>query len=482
MVTQTKGVDDVSQKYDVAILGGGPGGYVAAIRASQLGLKVALVEKGKLGGTCLHHGCIPSKALLRSAEVFRQTKEAATFGVEVNTPKLDFSAVQQRKNGIINKLYHGVQSLMKKGKIDVYEGYGRLLGPSIFSPLAGTISIEYENGEENTMIVPKNVLIATGSRPRHLDHLPVDGEKIVTSEEALTLEQLPSSIMIVGGGVIGVEWASMLADFGVEVTLFETAPHLLPTEDTDIAKEVERQLSNKGISIHTSAIVSASDIHDDQVTLDVTIHEQKEQFHAEKVLVSVGREANIDEIGLNNTEVQVKDGYIETNDFFQTEESHIYAIGDVIGKKQLAHVASREGIVAIEHMANQQPLQLVYEQIASCIYSNPEVASVGLTENEAKEQGYEIEVGTFPFQANGKALVYGESEGFIKIIANRKNEDLLGIHMVGPHATELISEVGLAMVLDATPWELTQSVHPHPSLSEVIGEAALAVTNEQIHG
>lgn len=472
----------MSQKYDVAILGGGPGGYVAAIRASQLGLKVALVEKEKLGGTCLHKGCIPSKAMLRSAEVFKQTKEAATFGVDVSTPELNFSAVQRRKDGIINQLYNGVQSLMKKGKIDVYEGYGRILGPSIFSPLAGTISVEYENGDENTMIVPKNVLIATGSKPRHLDHLPIDGKQIVTSEGALTFDQLPSSIMIVGGGVIGVEWASMLADFDVKVTLFETAPHILPTEDRDIAKEVERQLSNKGITIHTSAMVGASHVQKESVTLDVTTGERDEQYHAEKVLVSVGREANIDTIGLNNTDVHVTNGHIETNAFFQTNESHIYAIGDVIGKKQLAHVASREGVIAVEHMANQQPEQLNYDQIPTCIYSNPEVASVGLTEEEAKEQGYDIDVGTFPFQANGKALVYGQSEGFTKIIANRKNEDLLGIHMVGPHVTELISEAGLGVVLDATPWELTQSVHPHPSLSEVIGEAALAVTNEQIHG
>lgn len=245
----------MTQKYDVAILGGGPGGYVAAIRASQLGLKVALVENKKLGGTCLHRGCIPSKALLRSAEVFKQTKEAASYGIQVEHPSIDFASVQKRKNHIIQSLHSGVQGLMKKGKIDVYSGFGRLLGPSIFSPLAGTVSVEYENGEENTMIVPRFVLLATGSKPRQLDHLKIDGKQIITSEEALDFDKLPASMMIVGGGVIGVEWASMLADFGVDVTLFETAPHILPTEDEDIAKEVTRQLEKKGITIHSNAFV-----------------------------------------------------------------------------------------------------------------------------------------------------------------------------------------------------------------------------------
>lgn len=473
----------MTQKYDVAILGGGPGGYVAAIRASQLGLKVALVENEKVGGTCLHRGCIPSKAMLRSAEVFQQTKNAAIYGVQVDSPQIDFSAVQHRKNGIIDGLHNGVQALMKKGSIDVYHGYGRILGPSIFSPLAGTISIEYDSGEENTMIVPKYVLLATGSRPRHLEQLKVDGRQIVTSEEALEFQELPHSMMIVGGGVIGVEWASMLADFGVKVTLFETASHILPTEDADIAKEVERMLQKKGIDIYTSAFVGDSHIDSEtSVSLDVTIKDEDKQFQAEKVLVSVGRIANIDTIGLNNTDIKVENGFIQTNEFFQTKESHIYAIGDIIGQKQLAHVASREGVIAVEHMAHLSPQKLDYNQVPTCIYSNPEVASVGMTEKEAIDQGYEIQTGIFPFQANGKALVYGQAEGFTKIIANKENDDILGIHMVGPHVTELISEAGLAMVLDATPWELTQAVHPHPSLSEVVGEAALAVTNDQIHG
>jgi len=473
----------MTQKYDVAILGGGPGGYVAAIRASQLGLKVALVENKKLGGTCLHRGCIPSKALLRSAEVFKQTKEASSYGIQVENPSIDFPSVQQRKDSIIQRLHSGVQALMKKGKIDVYSGFGRLLGPSIFSPLAGTVSVEYENGEENTMIVPRFVLLATGSKPRQIDHLKIDGNQIITSEEALDFDELPASMMIVGGGVIGVEWASMLADFGVDVTLFETAPHILPTEDEDIAKEVTRQLENKGITIHTNALVENSRIEDEStVSLDVTVQEEEQQFTAEKVLVSVGRVANIDSIGLNNTDIEVERGTIKTNAFFQTKESHIYAIGDIVGNKQLAHVASREGVIAVEHMANLEPQKLDYNQIPTCIYSNPEVASVGYTEKAAKEAGFDVEIGKFPFQGNGKALVYGQTEGFTKIIANKENDDILGIHMVGPHVTELISEAGLAMVLDATPWELTQTVHPHPSLSEVVGEAALAVTNEHIHG
>src|SRR5690625_1132270 len=326
---------EMTKNYDLVILGGGTGGYVAAIRAAQLGLQVAIVEKSKLGGTCLHQGCIPSKALLRSAEIFKQTKEAEHFGIDTSDVTLNFTKVQERKNNIIKTLHQGVQGLMKKGKIDVFNGYGRILGPSIFSPVAGTISIEYESGEENTMIVPKNVLIATGSRPRTLGSLEYDGEYVLSSDEALEMQELPSSIVIVGGGVIGIEWASMLADFGVDVTVIEYADQILPTEDDAIAKEVEKLLKKKGITfVNGAKVLAETRTNDNGVSIEAEINNKQETFKAEKMLISVGREANTGNLGLQNTEIVVDKGFIQTNNFYQTKESHIYAIGDVIGDMQ----------------------------------------------------------------------------------------------------------------------------------------------------
>ncbi|TCT22601.1 dihydrolipoamide dehydrogenase [Melghiribacillus thermohalophilus] len=473
----------MAQDYDLVVLGGGTGGYVAAIRASQLGMKVAVVEKGKLGGTCLHKGCIPSKALLRSAEVYRQTREADTYGIETGQPKVNFLKVQERKQNIIDTLHKGVQGLMKKGKIDVYEGFGRILGPSIFSPMPGTISVEMNNGEENQMLVPKNVLIATGSKPRTLPGLDIDGEHVMTSDEALEMKELPRSILIVGGGVIGIEWASMLADFGVEVTVIEYMDRILPTEDPDVSKEMQRLLKKKGIKFSTGTKVLPDTLKKENgVEVQAENKGNTETFKAEKMLVSVGRSANVENIGLENTDIIVENGFIQTNEFYQTKESHIYAIGDVIGGLQLAHVASHEGIIAVEHMAGEKTYPMDVNEVPTCIYSNPEVARVGLTEEQAKEQGYNVKTGKFSFKAIGKALVFGETDGFVKMVADKDTDDLLGVHMVGPHVTDMISEAGLAKVLDATPWEVAHSIHPHPTLSEAIGEAALAVDGKQIHG
>ena len=473
----------MAEEYDLVVLGGGTGGYVAAIRASKLGLKVAIVEKRELGGTCLHRGCIPSKALLRSAEVFRQTKEAEDFGVTVQEPTLNFTKVQERKQSIVDTLHNGVQGLMKKGKIDIFEGFGRILGPSIFSPTAGTISVEMNNGEENEMLIPKNVLIATGSSPKSLPGLEVDGKQVMTSDEALYMEELPSSIVIVGGGVIGIEWASMLSDFGVKVTVLEYMSQILPTEDQDVVKEMQKQMKKKGINIVTSAKVMPDTLNKEEgISIQAEVDGEAITYEADRMLVSVGRAANVKNIGLENTDIVVENGVIQTNSYYQTKESHIYAIGDVIGGMQLAHVASHEGITAVEHMANQNPHSMNYNHVPTCIYSNPEVASVGLTEQQAKDENYNIKTGKFPFQAIGKALVFGETDGFVKIIADKDTDDLLGVHMVGPHVTDMISEAGLAKVLDATPWEIAESIHPHPTLAEAIGEAAMAVDGNQIHG
>lgn len=472
----------MAKEYDLVILGGGTGGYVAAIRAAQLGLKTAVVEKGKLGGTCLHKGCIPSKALLRSAEVFRTTNNSGDFGVITTNVTLNFTKVQERKNKIINILHKGVQHLLKQGKIDVYEGIGRILGPSIFSPIPGTISVEMNNGAENEMLLPKNIIIATGSRPRTLPGLEVDGDYLLTSDEALALESLPGSMIIVGGGVIGIEWASMLSDFGVDVTVLEYADRIIPTEDKQISKEMQRVLKKKGIKIVTGArVLPETLIKDNGVTISAEVKDSQTEFKAEKMLVSVGRQANTEGIGLENTDIHLSKNVIAVNEMFQTKETHIYAIGDVIGGLQLAHAASHEGITAVEHIAGLNPAPINYDLVSRCIYSSPEASSVGLTEDEAIERGFKLKIGKFSFKAIGKALVYGESDGFVKIISNEETDDLLGVHMIGPNVTDMISEAGLAMILDATPWEIAHTIHPHPSLSEAIGEAALAVNGISIH-
>ncbi|AZK47080.1 dihydrolipoyl dehydrogenase [Paenibacillus lentus] len=461
---------------DVAILGGGTGGYVAAIRAAQLGKQVVIIEQDKLGGTCLHRGCIPSKALLRSAELYAQMKDSASYGIETSGLTLVFPKVQQRKQDIVNQLHSGVQYLMRKHKIQVIHGRGRVTGPSIFSPKSGAVAVELHDGEMET-IVPTNLIIATGSRPRTLPGLEPDGQYVLSSDEALLLEVLPSSIIIVGGGVIGVEWASLLHDFGVKVTVVESASQLLPNEDEEVARELQRQLQRRGIEIMTGYQVQPDSMskNDKGLVIMAAKGEETVQLQADKLLVSVGRQANIENIGLENTDIGLHQGFIRVNDAMQTTEPHIYAIGDCIGGLQLAHAASHEGLVAVHHLAEQPPHGYNDRHVPRCVYTRPEVASVGFTEKEAKEQGRDVKVGKVPFSAIGKALVHGEKEGFVKVIADRKTDDIIGVHMIGAHVTELISQAALAQVLDATPWEIGQTVFAHPSLAEILGEAALAV-------
>lgn len=474
----------MTKEYDLVVLGGGTGGYVAAIRAAQLGMKVAIIEADKLGGTCLHRGCIPTKTLLRTAELHRQATLSLTYGIDVTVNHIDFAKVQSRKNAVIEQLHQGINALMKKNHIDIYHGYGRILGPSIFSPLPGTISVEYASGEENTLIVPKYVLIATGSKPRTLPNLDIDGKKVMTSDEALEMDTLPESIMIIGGGVIGVEWASLLCDLGVNVTIVENAPDILMSEDDDVRREVKKQLKKRGIAIFTNSNVLTETLVKDEtgVSLTIEVDEKSETINADKILISVGRKANIEDIGLQNTSIDVKENFIKTTEFYQTKESHIYAIGDVIGGMQLAHVASEEGIIAVEHMAGLQVEPLQQENIPANIYAFPEVGRIGLTEKIAKEKYDNVKVGKFPFMGIGKAHVFGETDGFVKIITDSKTEDILGIHIVGPQATELIGEASVAKFLDATAWEIGKTVHAHPSLAEVFKEAALATERMQIHG
>lgn len=470
----------MAKEYDVVIIGGGPGGYVAAIRASQLGMSVALVEKDALGGTCLHRGCIPTKAMLRSAELLRQAQQSAQFGIEVAGVTVHFDQVRARKDQIVAQLEAGVRHLMKKGAIALYEGTGRILGPSIFSPLPGTVSVELADGSENELLIPKYVIVATGSRPRLLEGLHVDGDKILTSDELLQLEHLPKSIVIVGGGVIGIEWASMLHDFGVEVTVLEYGPRILPTEDVAISEEMCAMLKKRGITLITDAKFEASQVKLHADSVEVTLV-SGEVVYAEKLFISIGRVANVEGIGLENTDIELENGCISVNMYYQTKESHIYAVGDVIGGMQLAHVASHEGMRAVEHMACETHIPLHYANIARCVYSAPEIASVGLTEEQARKSGYNVKTEKFPFKGNGKALVYGESEGFVKVVADADSNDAIGVHIIGPHATDLISEAALGLFLNASPWEVGAMVHPHPTLSEVIGEAALAIDGRAIH-
>ncbi|MEK3792537.1 dihydrolipoyl dehydrogenase [Paenibacillus sp. FSL R7-0204] len=466
---------------DVAILGGGTGGYVAAIRAAQLGKSVVVIEMDKLGGTCLHRGCIPSKSLLRSAEVLAEINESESYGIETTGTKLVFPKVQQRKEAVVEQLHQGVQYLMRKHKIQVLKGKGRIIGPSIFSPRSGAVAVELENGEMET-VVSTNLIIATGSRPRVLPGLVPDGKVILSSEEALTLEELPASIIIVGGGVIGVEWASMLADFGVQVTVVEAAGQLLPQEDEEVARELLRLLKKRGVRVLTGTTVDAETrtVSETGITIEARKGEQSQTLSADKLLVSVGRVANIENLGLENTDIRFDTGVIAVNANMQTGEPHIYAIGDCIGGLQLAHAASHEGIRAVNHLAGEALHPYETHLVPRCVYTRPEVASVGYTEKEAKQLGRETVTGKFPFSAIGKAIVYGMKDGFVKVVADAKNGDILGVQMIGPHVTDLIGEAALAQILDATPWEVGEAVHAHPTLSEVLGEAMLAVDGRAI--
>ena len=465
----------MTKKYDIVIIGGGPGGYVAAIRASQLGLKVAVVEKGKVGGTCLHAGCIPTKALLRSAELYTQTKNANRYGVIAPEVGLDFTKVQARKEEIQDRLYKGIQHLMKNGKIDIYEGKGSILESK-------DVLVQLNNEEGEVIVSPRNILIATGSRPRTFQGLEADEKYVMTSDEALEMETLPKSIIIVGGGVIGIEWASMLVDFDIQVTVIEYADRILPTEDKDVSKEIQRLLKKKGVKIVTGAKVLSETLEKgDGVSIKAEHKEKEVSFSADKLLVSVGRLPNIEGIGLDKTAIEMNGIFIKTNEFYQTNEPNIYAIGDVIGGLQLAHVASHEGIIAIEHMAGKNPKVLDPTQVPKCVYCSPEVASVGLTEDDAKEKGFQVKTGKFSFRAIGKALVFGESDGFIKLVVEEGTNKMLGAHMVGPHVTDMITEFGLAQVLNATSMDIAHMIHPHPTLAEAIGEAALAVDGKAIH-
>ncbi|MBB6675684.1 dihydrolipoyl dehydrogenase [Cohnella nanjingensis] len=471
---------------DVAILGGGPGGYTAAVRAAQAGRSVAIIEQDKLGGTCLHRGCIPSKALLRSAEVFAEVGQASSYGIRLpeGAPEVDWRQVMQRKDGIVEQLHRGVQTLMKMNKIQVIQGSGRIIGPSIFSPRSGAVAVQLEDDESET-VVPRNLIIATGSRPRKLEGLPYDGLHVVTSDEALAWTSRPASIVIVGGGVIGVEWASMLCDFGTEVTLVETAERLVPGEDKDVSAELAKQLQKRGAKVLLGAKLDAAScaVADGGVTVRVEADGRTETLSAERMLVSVGRQGNVEGLGFENTDVKTSNGFVAVNPAtLQTGEPHIYAIGDVIGGVQLAHAAMHEAHVAVDHLLGRSYPRAADRDIPRAIYSRPEAASIGWTEEAAKANGFDVRTARLPLRILGKALVHGEADGFAKVVADRASGDLLGVHFVGAHATELVAEASLAKLLDAVPWEIGRAIHPHPTLSEAMQEVMQALEGNAAHG
>lgn len=469
------------QQYDVVILGGGTAGYVSAIRASQLGKKVALVEQALLGGTCLHKGCIPTKALLKSAEVMHTITHASEYGVDVDDFKLNFSRIQERKAEVVNQMFNGINHLMKYNNIDVFNGIGRILGPSIFSPQSGTISVEFEDGESE-LIPNKNVLICTGSTPVSLPFLPFDHEVVLSSDDILKLEQLPNKLAIIGGGVIGLEFASMMTDFNVEVTVIEAGERILPTESKHIAKSLKKELTARGVQFFENTHLTENDVKVMDNHIDITINDKTYTY--DKLLVSIGRKPNTDNIGLNNTKIKLSESnHILVNDFQQTEDSHIYAAGDCIGKLQLAHVGSKEGITAIDHMFEQQPLPVDYMTMPKCVYTQPEIASIGMHLDEAKAQNIKARTYKVPFKAIGKAVIEdtNNQNGFCEVVIDQDNDTVIGINMIGPHVTELINEVSLFQFMNGSTLELGLTTHAHPSLSEVLMELGLKVENRSIH-
>ncbi|EGQ0386184.1 dihydrolipoyl dehydrogenase [Staphylococcus pseudintermedius] len=468
------------EKYDIVILGGGIAGYSAAIRASQLGKSVAIVEKSKMGGTCLHQGCIPTKSFLKSAEVFQYVQHADDFGVTAEQPTFNFSKVMERKNRIVDTMYQGLQGLMKRHKIDVFHGVGRLMGASIFTPQSGTVSVEYEDGTSE--LLPNDyVLIATGSKPMALPFLPFDQQQIYSSNDMMTLEALPQSITIIGGGVIGLEFASFFSSVGVTVHIIEAGPRILPTENAQISQLIQKQLEEQGVNFHINTVLKGDDIQqsDEEVTFNL-----EKPFSTEKVLVAIGRQVNTADLGLDNTKVVLNDKQmIETNEYMQTADTHIYAAGDVIGHLQLAHVGAREGVIAVEHMFNENPLPVDYDLMPRCVYTSPEIASIGVNQETAKQRGLKFEVMKAPFKANGKATITtsSTSEGFAELLFDQASGSLIGASLIGPHVTELINELSVLQFMNGSALELGLSTHAHPSISELLMELGLKSNHQSIH-
>ena len=459
--------------YDIAIIGSGPAGYTAAIRAGQYGLKTALIEKdGFLGGTCLHVGCIPTKALLFNAELWDQLKEAKEFGIEgVDSRKLNWAAVQERKSKIVSKHAKGLEFLMKKNKVETVRGYGRLTGPA----QSGVLTVEVIDAGKSSLLKTKNVILATGSEARMIPGLE-GGDRVLTNIEILSLKEIPKSLVIVGAGAVGVEFASIFRSFDTEVTILEMLPRLVPVEDEDVSKELARVYRKRGITFHTGAKMDKVEKTKSGISVAFTVAGKQEKIEAEKILIAVGRKPRIENIGLEKTRIKPDRGFITTDSWMQTSEPGVYAIGDIVlGTPQLAHVGAMEGIVAVTRIAGKPGKPINPEHIPNATYCHPEIGSVGLTETKAKEAGYDVRIGKFPFTANSRASIVGQHEGFIKIVSDAEYGEILGVHIIGPQATELIAEAVAAIALEATVEDLMWTIHAHPTLAEAMLDASNSV-------
>lgn len=460
--------------YDIVVLGSGPGGYVAAIRASQLGLKAAIIEKEALGGICLNWGCIPTKALLKSANVKEYLDHAKDYGLSADNIQVDFDAVIKRSRGVAEGMSKGVQFLMKKNKIEVISGFGKLVAP-------GKLEVTDKDGKK-TVVSAKNIIIATGARSRNIEAIPQDGKQIIGYREAMSLPKQPKSIVVVGSGAIGCEFAYFYNSLGAKVTLIEYLPQILPLEDEEVSKQLEKSFKKTGMEVLTNTSVEWAKAGKNGCEVKIKNAKGESQtIEAEIVLSAVGIQTNIENIGLETLGIKTEKGRILTDAFYQTNIAGVYAIGDVTTGPALAHVASHEGIVCVEKIAGKNPTPVDYGNVPSCTYCYPEVASVGMTEKAAKEAGYEIKVGKFPFSASGKASAAGAKDGFVKVIFDAKYGEWLGCHMIGAGVTEMIAEAVVARKLETTGHEIISAMHPHPTMSEAIMEAAAAAYGEVIH-
>ena len=459
---------------DVVVIGSGPGGYVAAIRAGQLGLKTMVVEKdGVFGGTCLHVGCIPTKALLHTADLLDQLKRARDFGVVVENVRLDWAALQKRKERVVKRLSGGVGFLLKKNKVETVKGFGAIAG-------AGKVEIKGAEGVQT--VYARNIIIATGSEARSLPGMEIDGQNILTNTEILSLPAQPKSLAVIGAGAVGVEFASMFSSFGTEVTLIEMLPRILPVEDEEISDALAESFKKRGIETLAGTTVESVKNEGNAVTVSFTGPDGKAGVRTvEKLLVAVGRKPRTEGIGLERVGIETERDFIPVNGFMETSARHVFAIGDIVPSQQLAHVGSAEGILAVEKIAGREVRPMNYGHMPSATYCSPEVASVGITEATAQERGYDVRVGRFPFAANSKASILEEREGFVKIVSEAKYDELLGVHIIGPHATDLIAEAVVALEHEATAESLMRAVHAHPTLSESVMEAAHAAEDLPIH-
>jgi dihydrolipoamide dehydrogenase len=474
-----------SNDFDLVVLGAGTGGYTAAFRGAQLGLKVALVDEDKIGGTCLHRGCIPTKALLESAAFLEKVRHAKDYGLTLpGEPQVNYEDVAARRDATVKRLWTGLKTLIDKNKVTWVAGRGRLDGPNkVRVSQPGEDGTPGKGGDR--VLEAHDVILATGSRVKSLPGLEPDGKRIVTSDDVLRMDKLPKDIVVVGAGAVGVEFASFFHDVGVKVTLLEYLPAIVPLEDKDISQALERTFTRRGMTVMTNARFDpkAVDREKDGICLMVGPEgKEQQELRAEMLLVATGRAANTEDIGLESTKVETDRGVVKVNGRMRTKEPHVYAIGDLIGGLWLAHTAAHEGIIAAHTIAGGEDVpEMDYTEQPRATYCRPEIASVGLTEQQCQERGLPYKVGRVPFQAIAKALIGGEYEGFVKVIGNTETQDTLGVHMIGPHVTDLVSEASLAFELDATPWEIGGATHPHPTLSEVLGEAAMAVDGRSIN-